>query len=151
MSGLRSSISTHIAREYYYGDKDNGHWGENLPLFIDRVGKYPERLNNLYLAFLFVLRGVSKIKELIPYINIDTGNAVEDRQVKDMLSLLVQSAGDSSHSDISSEIIVDTQQTSSPSRKFISSSSLRAEDQCRIAFDESGLFQVMLSGFWLLY
>jgi abortive infection bacteriophage resistance protein len=61
MSGLQASISTHIARDYFYETSRGGTWGNNIPLYVKAVGAHPERINNLYFAFLFLLRAVSKV------------------------------------------------------------------------------------------
>lgn len=36
-------------------------WGQNLELMHDLVLKYPDRVQNLYFSFLFVLRAVTKV------------------------------------------------------------------------------------------
>lgn len=36
-------------------------WGPNLELMHDRVLKHPDRVENLYFTFLFVLRAVTKV------------------------------------------------------------------------------------------
>nr|ABF98720.1 Endoplasmic oxidoreductin 1 precursor, putative, expressed [Oryza sativa Japonica Group] len=60
ISGLHSSISVHIAYDYLLDESANL-WGHNLPLLYDRVLKYPERVQNLYFTYLFVLRAVTKV------------------------------------------------------------------------------------------
>ena len=42
MSGLQSSISTHIARNYLNASTNS--WGENPDLFMKAVGNHPDRL-----------------------------------------------------------------------------------------------------------
>ena len=100
ISGLRTSITTHIARNYYYGDPlsspsptldsistsetDPGveikekDWDINIPFFVERVGKFPERLDNMYFTFLVLLRAVAKLQPLLDhnYITIDTGRCI---------------------------------------------------------------------------
>lgn len=41
-------------------------WGQNLELLQDRVLRYPERVQNLYFTFLFVLRAVTKVSHVTP-------------------------------------------------------------------------------------
>lgn len=112
----QSSINTHIAREFKY---PSGEWGPNLPLYIERVGKHPYRLQNLYFAFLFVARAVIRVrlwppgvavpsrsdasmhtlcdaqaKEAILSFPIDTGDAVEDARTSTLLhNMLNESVG----------------------------------------------------------
>jgi len=95
ISGLHSSISVHIAYDYLLDESTNmvcakncthqffvywakfcncfdhflckwSQWGQNLPLLYDRVLKYPERVQNLYFTYLFVLRAVTKVP-VLPY------------------------------------------------------------------------------------
>ena len=54
VSGLQASINTHIAAT---------RWGKHQPstaLWVDRVGKWPERLHNLYFAYVVVFRALAK-------------------------------------------------------------------------------------------
>ncbi len=57
ISGLHTSISTHIAK-YYQLNETDGHsdWISNPEVFKEKVGNYPERMDNLYFAYLFLLR-----------------------------------------------------------------------------------------------
>lgn len=50
ISGLHSSISTHLCYEYYYKIDDDGKgvWKANVECYKDRVGNHKDRLNNLY-------------------------------------------------------------------------------------------------------
>lgn len=60
MSGLQASISVHIAKQYYTQEEG---WHANISMFHRAVGSHPLRLNNLYFAFLFMLRAVSRAGE----------------------------------------------------------------------------------------
>jgi len=62
MSGLQASIATHIARNYLHSD---GQWGTNHALYWRAVGNYPDRLNNMYFSFLFLLRAVVRAQETL--------------------------------------------------------------------------------------
>ncbi|KAJ6980228.1 endoplasmic reticulum oxidoreductin-1-like [Populus alba x Populus x berolinensis] len=64
ISGLHSSISTHIAADYLL-DESTNKWGQNPELMYDRVLRYPDRVRNLYFTFLFVLRAVTKVSTVI--------------------------------------------------------------------------------------
>jgi hypothetical protein len=67
LSGLQASISTHIARGYYYGGNygAGGRWGLNTALFVERVGRHPDRLHNMYFTYLFVLRAIAKDRKSV--------------------------------------------------------------------------------------
>lgn len=89
MSGLRASISTHVAREYLFSSKTDPYWGPNVPLFVKAVGAYPERLDNLYFTFLFLARAVSRAGDAILSMPLHTGNPEEDRIMREELKLLL--------------------------------------------------------------
>ncbi|CAK4074533.1 unnamed protein product [Aphanomyces euteiches] len=84
ISGLQASISTHIALEYRIGDS----WGLNTEMFVQRVGKFPERLQNLYFTYLFVLRAVGRYRDVLLHYDFETGNAVDDARASTILKAL---------------------------------------------------------------
>eukprot|EP00871_Galdieria_phlegrea_P005669 jgi/Galph1/6102/GphlegSOOS_G4648.1 len=83
ISGIHTSINMHIAKEYLFGTR----WGPNLKLYEERVRKYPERVENLYFAFAFVLRAVSKESPILSPEAYDyrVGNETEDELTKKTL------------------------------------------------------------------
>jgi ERO1-like protein alpha len=72
ISGLHTSISTHIAAEYLV-DRQRGVWGPNLGLWHTRVGAHTDRQENLYLTTLFVLRAVLKAGDFLMAADYRTG------------------------------------------------------------------------------
>ncbi|KAJ0406157.1 hypothetical protein ATCC90586_001203 [Pythium insidiosum] len=118
ISGLQASINTHIALRYKHGD----YWGPHPSLYVHRVGKHPERLQNLYFTYLFVMRALGRYRnELLAY-DYSTGNDADDQRVREILRMLVS----------------DSQQ---------SSSSCPVEQQSVLAgFDETALFRVPQKG-----
>ena len=138
MSGLQASISTHIAMEYFFGgltDRDSpDQWGINMPLFVRSVGSHPDRLNNLYFTFLFVLRAVAKAEYLLSTYPYHTGNVTEDREVSNMMKALV------SGNALSPDLKVPESNSASTST-YANANFLSNEIKCRNAFDESILFQ----------
>ncbi|KAI9906893.1 hypothetical protein PsorP6_004245 [Peronosclerospora sorghi] len=124
MSGLQASINTHIALTYKFGNK----WGVNISLFVNRVGKHRQRLQNLYFAYLFVMRAISKYRhELLAY-DYNTGNAADDQRVREILrQLLLEGSDDARASGVFCP----------------------AYDECLAVlsgFDESALFRVRADG-----
>ena len=110
IAGLQSSISTHLALDYY--DKDKDRWCPNTALFVEKVGMHPERIHNLYFAYLFLLRAINKAgPELLAY-DYDTGNPEDDERVRSAIKVLVRA-----------------------------SSNATTAEQCHRAFDETGMFQ----------
>ncbi|CEG36200.1 endoplasmic oxidoreductin-1 [Plasmopara halstedii] len=124
ISGLQASINTHIALTYKFGEN----WGMNPSLFVQRVGKHRERLQNLYFAYLFVMRAISKYRhELLAY-NYNTGNTVDDLRVKEILRLLLLEGSD------------DARSSGASCPAFAECSSVLS------GFDESALFRVRSDG-----
>jgi hypothetical protein len=149
MSGLQASISTHIAKKYFFPD---GTWGVNLPLFMRAVGSHSDRLNNLYFTFLFVLRAVVKSGPILVEQQFYTGNYTEDEGVRLMIQRLVSSharlkdvAGGIKDNDaalssgqfreVLAGFVVGVQEEGGPDDVV---------DECRNGFDESVLFQMPL-------
>ena len=89
-AGMHSSISAHIAKEYLL-DERAGRWGPNLALFQERLGNegVRERVENLYFAYLFVLRAALKAGPLLKEAAYDTGSPLEDAQTSELVRRLV--------------------------------------------------------------
>lgn len=129
MSGLQSSITTHIAREYLF---DDGRWGPNHQLFSSRVGDYPERVHNMYFTFLFLLRATVKGEQYLRRFHYDTGNKSEDILTKELMYRLLQGAIVEHGSETEACTVVSQQQQP----QFVD-----AVRECANGFDESTLFQ----------
>ncbi|TYZ66671.1 hypothetical protein PybrP1_000578 [[Pythium] brassicae (nom. inval.)] len=85
ISGLQASINTHIALRYKYGDT----WDTNPSLFVNRVGKHRERLENLYFTYLFVMRALGRYREQLLQYDYSTGNTADDQRVREVLRQVV--------------------------------------------------------------
>ncbi|KAI3675082.1 hypothetical protein L1987_84666 [Smallanthus sonchifolius] len=88
ISGLHSSISSHIAVDYLL-DETTNKWGSNLRLMHDRVLKHFDHVENLYFTFLFVLRAVTKAASYLDQAEYDSGNHVEDLRAQFLIRQLV--------------------------------------------------------------
>ena len=145
MSGLQASISTHIAQQYYYPD---GRWDTNIPLFVKAVGSHPDRLNNLYFTFLFVLRAVTKAGSVLTEYPYHTGNKADDEMVKTLIRRLVKSRPPGTTSGQFNRMKENESKPKKPANianGLLNRVGLKTElDQCRNGFDESMLFQVAL-------
>lgn len=165
MSGLQASISTHIARNYLHS---NGQWGINDPLYWNAVGNYPDRLNNMYFAFLFLLRSVVRAQETIRSYPYDTGHAYDDQAVKELLDRLLASStryptavmvdldalqermgtGEANvdvpaGAKATSVVPEDSLKGLLRSDSQLDENAMRAVEECRYGFNESELFQVL--------
>jgi len=131
MSGLQASISVHIAKEYYYPE---GRWGPNYPLFHRAVGDHRDRVNNLFFAFLFVLRAVVKSKESLLKYDYGIGEqATIKRLIEELVSPKLQM-------ETSSQIMHTEGITTDVDTNLVQPTL----EQCRKGFDESLLFQVRI-------
>ncbi|XP_024968232.1 endoplasmic reticulum oxidoreductin-1-like isoform X1 [Cynara cardunculus var. scolymus] len=88
ISGMHSSISVHIAADYLLDETAN-QWGPNLELMHDRVVKHPDRVQNLYFTFLFILRAVTKAATYLDQAEYDSGNHAEDLKAQSLIRKLV--------------------------------------------------------------
>lgn len=111
ISGLQTSINTHIAMTYGDGTgareemytanaaralSSSGNVSQsleelvltrgvqpNIDLYVQRIAKYPDRLQNLYFAYLFLIRAVAKAAPLLTSMNFTTGDDAEDAATRD--------------------------------------------------------------------
>uniref|UniRef100_A0A0D6R8W1 Uncharacterized protein n=1 Tax=Araucaria cunninghamii TaxID=56994 RepID=A0A0D6R8W1_ARACU len=88
VSGLHSSVSVHIAREYLL-DEGKNLWGPNPSLLYERVLNHPDRVRNLYFTFLFVLRAVTKAGDYLSQAEYSTENSLEDQNTQSLVNQLV--------------------------------------------------------------
>jgi len=88
LSGLHASISTHLSRDALHGKP-------HAALWVERVGAWPQRLRNLYFAYLVVLRAVHKAADrlLAPGV-LASGIAGEDARAAALVRRLVRRDGD---------------------------------------------------------
>lgn len=97
ISGLHTSINTHVSAVYLYEDGEKKVWKPNLNEFKTRFdptitnGEGTARLKNLYFIYLIELRAISK---LAPYfenekINLYTGQSTKDEETKSLLLKLL--------------------------------------------------------------
>lgn len=92
VSGMHASISAHISANYLLDEKGLGvTWGKNLTDFQHRLGTTDvrERVQNLYFAYLFVLRAVVKAGPLLQRLDYFTGLEKEDARTQELIDRLV--------------------------------------------------------------
>ncbi|MEW5302373.1 MAG: hypothetical protein WDW36_005166 [Sanguina aurantia] len=92
VSGMHASISAHISANYLLDEEGFGvTWGKNLTDFQHRLGTVGvrERVQNLYFAYLFVLRAVVKAGPLLQRLDYFTGLAKEDARTQELIDQLV--------------------------------------------------------------
>jgi Endoplasmic Reticulum Oxidoreductin 1 (ERO1) len=120
----------------------------SVELYLERIGRYPERIQNLYFVFLFAVRALAKAKPLLTRLDFNTGEPLEDertrRRVMDLYEkaegVLLHTAFDentlfSAASSISSSI------TSSPSKHDIAALAAAAKRELDAALGDSSSSQ----------
>jgi ERO1-like protein alpha len=127
---------------------------------VQRVGIHRERLNNLYFAFLFVVRAVSRAAPYLSAYSYETGDAAQDKHVADLMKKLVETVLPQEFA-LAQSLLLNLNETASAQaqnrskaeavneRTAESPQQRRAESgadddvlQCRTGFDERQLFQV---------
>lgn len=76
ISGLHASIAVHLSNEYL--DLATGEFSPNLKVFMERVGKFNERLSNIYFNYALVSQAVVRLSELILVPDFIAENAKAD-------------------------------------------------------------------------
>ena len=89
---MHASITSHIVQKYLI-DEAAGIWGPNLQLFQERLGNHEvkERTENLYFAYLFVLRAVMKAGPYLESTSFHTGCPQDDKRTCELVKQLVRS------------------------------------------------------------
>ncbi|KAK9764490.1 endoplasmic oxidoreductin-1 [Basidiobolus ranarum] len=87
VSGLHASISIHVCDEFY--NKTTGEWGHNMPCYHYRVGKFPERIENVYFNYAIVLRAINKMSKYLTTYDFCSGNKQADDEVKNLVNNVV--------------------------------------------------------------
>lgn len=87
---MHASISAHIAADYLL-DEASGQWGPSLEEFERRLGTPAAKshLENLYFAYLFVLRAVMKAGPALEQADLSSGLPVEDKLTRQLMDQLV--------------------------------------------------------------
>ena len=89
LSGMHAAISAHIANAYPvsadidpHADINEQPWlyGPSVAVYDEKLGSHPDRLNNLYFAFVFLLRAVNKATPTLLSFNYTTHSPVVDAQ-----------------------------------------------------------------------
>jgi ERO1-like protein alpha len=61
MSGLHTSINTHVSANFHPPDSDIAY--KNITYFMDRIGNHPDRVKNLHFIYSAVARAVGLISK----------------------------------------------------------------------------------------
>ena len=56
IGGVHSSISSHISEYFLFGESEI--FQSNIRFYFEKVGNFPERIENLYFSLSFLLRHI---------------------------------------------------------------------------------------------
>eukprot|EP01017_Pseudomicrothorax_dubius_P027634 TRINITY_DN3212_c0_g3_i1.p1 TRINITY_DN3212_c0_g3~~TRINITY_DN3212_c0_g3_i1.p1 ORF type:complete len:449 (-),score=69.63 TRINITY_DN3212_c0_g3_i1:161-1507(-) len=93
ISGLHTSISTHLS--WFFIDHDTSDTPEmrrNVNLFFEKVGNYPDRIENLYFLYSLMLRAFNRAADLIRDYEYDTGDLKSDIRTKNIITKIVHTS-----------------------------------------------------------
>lgn len=87
ISGVHTSISAHIAREYLL-DEATDEWGPNLEVFRERLGSDSRRehVQNMYFVYLFVLKALERASPVLRVVDYHTGVPAEDARAQALVN-----------------------------------------------------------------
>lgn len=94
VSGMHASISTHLSNEFF--NKFTKTYNPSLKQFMFRVGDFPDRIENIYLNYILILKSIVKLDKfgLIENLKLsidddeedyDYNNNFEELQLKDSI------------------------------------------------------------------
>lgn len=98
ISGFHTSINVDVTANWIVPPQtafESPQWGPNLKEFVKRFdpkstwGEGPERLKNMYFAYLVEMRALVKAAPYLKQGNYYTGNEKEDTEVKELVSQLL--------------------------------------------------------------
>eukprot|EP01017_Pseudomicrothorax_dubius_P039473 TRINITY_DN6060_c0_g2_i1.p1 TRINITY_DN6060_c0_g2~~TRINITY_DN6060_c0_g2_i1.p1 ORF type:complete len:389 (+),score=65.55 TRINITY_DN6060_c0_g2_i1:340-1506(+) len=87
ISGLHTSISIHLS--YFFSDNEKSKMRPNFKLFFEKVGNYPERMQNLYFLYSIMLRAFNRASHIIRNFDYDTGDLKNDIKTKRLIDSLM--------------------------------------------------------------
>ncbi|KAH8119279.1 endoplasmic oxidoreductin-1 [Phellopilus nigrolimitatus] len=91
ISGLHSSISTHLCHEWF--NQTSGEWAPNLQCFVSRIASHPERLQYIYFNTVLLMRAVARLGPyLSAYDYCSSGTHEEDAYTLEKLGAVVDIA-----------------------------------------------------------
>ncbi|EMR11408.1 hypothetical protein PNEG_00431 [Pneumocystis murina B123] len=87
ISGMHASISTHLCKEYL--NKTTGLWEPNFQCFMERVGNYFDRIENIYFNYLLILRALAKLDKYLQNYTFCEGDVESNMMTKYKLNKLI--------------------------------------------------------------
>jgi len=95
MSGLHTSINTHISNNFFKEDSDEPY--KNSEYFMERVGNHPDRVRNLHFIYATVVRAVTLIEPALLNQDFVTGiDKAEDAQTRQLVRSMIRNINNKS-------------------------------------------------------
>ncbi len=92
MSGLHTSINTHVSANFYKLNSEEPY--KNTTYFLDRIGNHPDRVKNLHFIYSAAVRAVGLIHKAMRRQDYNTGiNTIEDKQTQKLVDQLLTTIG----------------------------------------------------------
>lgn len=88
ISGMHASVSSHLSEYFVDFSRSEDNIRPNDLLYYQKVGAYPERLENLAFAVQTLVRAYVRYIDLIDLFAVDTGDFGEDMKTKQLLQKL---------------------------------------------------------------
>ncbi|KTW30712.1 hypothetical protein T552_00424 [Pneumocystis carinii B80] len=87
ISGMHASISTHLCKEYL--NKTTGLWEPNFQCFMERVGNYSDRIENIYFNYVLILRALAKLDKYLQNYTFCEGDNESNTMTKYKVNKLI--------------------------------------------------------------
>jgi hypothetical protein len=88
MSGLHTSINTHVSANFYKLNSEEPY--KNTTYFLERIGDHPDRVKNLHFIYSAAVRAVGLIHKAMRRQDYNTGiNQFEDKKTIKLVDQLL--------------------------------------------------------------
>jgi hypothetical protein len=92
VSGLHSSITVHLAYEWYNQKTNN--WETNFDIFDERVGKFPDRLGNMYFDYMLMYRAITKLGGHLRKLKFNADDLKQDKFIQKSIKNITEISPD---------------------------------------------------------
>jgi hypothetical protein len=65
----------------------------SVPMYVERIGRFPDRLQNLYFVYLFAARALARARPLLLSLDFNTGDAAADAETRALVAALYERTG----------------------------------------------------------
>jgi len=65
VSGMHTSINMHVASNFIDFKVNSSHMFPNHERYLEAIGRYPERLKNLFFLYAVVLRAINRAEPIL--------------------------------------------------------------------------------------